>query len=218
MRKSFTLIELLVVIAIIAILASMLLPALSKAQEKAYSVTCANNLKNLGLAAFMYRNDNKGVLSYMVNGFPTYTGPDGNERSGAKIWHVLLYPYLNEFDVYSCPEGTFKWKGEYTGSGDYGYNGYATGKVTQFKHPTKTFLFIDAFGWDTFHLDRTNSYKADTGIAKDRHGETCNIAYNDGHVDNRPYSTLPNCSSLYNSEAGIVESQFWSPKYTGTNE
>ena len=68
MKKSFTLIELLVVIAIIAILAAMLLPALSAARERARSAHCISNLKQIGLALFMYSGSNDGNIPYSRQG------------------------------------------------------------------------------------------------------------------------------------------------------
>ncbi len=79
MKKNFTLIELLVVIAIIAILASMLLPALSKARAMARSAQCINNLKQGGLAFTMYANDENDLLPHL----------DGNT-----MWATLISPYI----------------------------------------------------------------------------------------------------------------------------
>ena len=100
-QRGFTLIELLVVIAIIAILASMLLPALSKAKERAKSIKCVSNMRQLCLSYVLYAEDRNDqcVTLYLFD-----TAPPGAFYPGGVTWWVdLLRPYLQTTNLIGCP-------------------------------------------------------------------------------------------------------------------
>ena len=144
-KRGFTLIELLVVIAIIAILAAMLLPALSKARDKARAIACTTNMKTILLAQQMYSDDNSNMIVAVFydleSGYPTADGRTTTKK--AWLWQFGVWPYVNDLKAFDCPMTEFFWTGAYSGVLDYAMNGMicngknqgataARGRVNQF--------------------------------------------------------------------------------------
>ena len=156
MKKRFTLIELLVVIAIIAILAAMLLPALAKAKDKAETISCVSNHKQMALAFIMYANDYKNTMPWEHQDFTnsSYSLPNGTTVSTWVPWHALVYPYVNDYAPFNCPSAE-GWVDAIDGRAMATYAGgityrcsiafsrwcgsyYGAQKITHFKYPSET--------------------------------------------------------------------------------
>ena len=100
LKRAFTLIELLVVIAIIAILASMLLPALTSARQRAWTVQCISNLHQIGLGMTMYGDDSAGLYPESGGSIPwdVIYLPTKNYA-----WMQQIFSYVRNTNVYHCP-------------------------------------------------------------------------------------------------------------------
>ncbi|MBT7069109.1 MAG: DUF1559 domain-containing protein [Verrucomicrobia bacterium] len=180
--KSFTLIELLVVIAIIAILASMLLPALAQAREKARSISCTSNFKQLSLACRMYTDDNEESLVWHYMPVPM-VWPAGTTSSC--MWMSHIYSYVKSQEVYNCPSHSYKWNGRYTGGIRYGYSRYLGGNtLSEVTYPSETYQLGDSeYVAGQSALSYVAYWTSNARTFFDgRHSDRGNVAFVDGHV------------------------------------
>ncbi len=211
--RGFTLVELLVVIAIVAILASLLLPALGRAKATAHRAKCMSNLRQLGLAARMYWDDNEDQCfryrgAFTHNGVVYWFGWLEQGAEGQRAFDATqgaLYPYLQGRGVEICPSlnysmGQFKLKAKGAAYG-YGYNLHLSValnrppiRISSLTHPANTALFADAAQVNTFQPPASPSnpmleefYYVSTNTteatAHFRHGRKANVIFCDGHVD-----------------------------------
>jgi len=212
MQRGFTLVELLVVIAVIAILAALLLPALTRSKSAAKRIQCVSNLRQLGLATQMYWDDNNGACfrygGTVTNGGQLYwfgwmgAGAEGERPFDAT--QGALYAYLQGRGIELCPAlnyapSQFKLKANGAAYG-YGYNLYFSAppsqpaiNISRVNCPTDTVLLADAAQVNTFQAPASKSnplleefYYVSTNrgeaTAHFRHAQRANAVFCDGHV------------------------------------
>ncbi|MCK5806624.1 MAG: DUF1559 domain-containing protein [Lentisphaeria bacterium] len=187
-ESRFTLIELLVVIAIIAILAAMLLPALSQARGKARQSACINNLKQVALCYLMYADDSDEYFPGFVN---QYTNP------GPRVdWITLIKPYLNSDESLICPTSKFRVAPNRWSTTITAWPLYYGVKIGTIRRPTDKYLVGDAAGGRsgaTVPITRTciNYYAfvpggdanhTCRGHVYPAHNHMVNMTYVDGHA------------------------------------
>ena len=217
-HKKFTLIELLVVIAIIAILASMLLPALNKARDKSKSISCVNNMKQLGLKINFYIDESDGITPPSLLPAPNWPGNyqwisalamrdinnTGHKCYPTKFSQCPAVPegYYQVFSV--LPQGYIKdyWT--------YAYNPKMHfKKVVKLRKLTETLIVTDnIFESNGSPWEKVYAWLPSTGglaMRDNRHNNSMNNLWLDGHVEGMKIN------ELRNGQNGVIN-YYYDPK------
>ena len=200
-------IELLVVIAVIAILASLLLPTLGKAKGRAHTVSCLNNLRQIGLATQIYIQDHEDEL------------PRSQHTNDS--WVASLAPYLGATNVYRCPKDPHPTRHYTYLLNDFLLNGAVPGRnfsrIDAIPNPTDTLFMTEAHEQNThsdhYHFTATDPTEGGYGplefslqVAVRRHDQKANYLFLDWHVETRPWRSvktdLPTLGSRFVNPGG----------------
>jgi prepilin-type N-terminal cleavage/methylation domain-containing protein/prepilin-type processing-associated H-X9-DG protein len=165
--RAFTLIELLVVLAIIVILASLLLPTISRTKESGRSAVCLNNLHQIGLGLQLYVDENQNRLPVM------YDRPPSNPATSIASIDVVLLPQVRLPKLFQCPSDRQRLF-EVTGS-SYSWNSMLNGQdadhLQLMTNPVPLSMIFLVFDKEKFHIVRGEK-------------KAMNFLYADGHIRN----------------------------------
>lgn len=186
-----TLIELLVVFAIITILTAMLLPAMKGARDRAHSINCAGNLKQLSLAGQQYTNDNNDFLMVAFIGDTT---------DNANWWPAKFSAYIDNIKNLSCPTWKNYWGAVHDIMGGYGCiaNNYLLSPIRQaaVAGPSGKAYLVDGpwystWGWAVYPPEVRFEENTGVGHIILRHANVANFLFLDCHVSGMTIDKIP---------------------------